>query len=310
MKQEQAFRLVAKVTTNHWNSRLKNLEEIIVLANTMLTDRNKRKNYFPTESLQLSNLLVQKILLHGSTILFNADGINFPSKYKYDLKIKDPLTLNVIFRSLLESYLTLNHLNFSKIEDENEVRFKIWIQFGLRQRAKMTFSELEEKGKQLLNSEKYEIDNLVNEIQSSIYYTALDNEKKESFTKQISRDWKFGFKGSTYLKFSWQELLNNSGVNKKLFCDTYNFLSWFAHSTCISLYQLRDMYIENNEDIEVNSIIKDTAIFIALAITDCIKIDEELKFQFDNLNQEDKDLINIYNCFFRDESYAIDFIKE
>ena len=55
---------------------------------------------------------------------------------------------------------------------------------------------------------------------------------------------------------------------------------------------------------------KETAIFIAFACTDLIKIDNDLKIQYDKLEQNEKDLINMYNYIFRDDSFSIDRIKE
>ncbi|MCF8374046.1 MAG: hypothetical protein K9H64_20660 [Bacteroidales bacterium] len=310
MKESKAILLIQKVSSSNHSDWMKNLMEIISVTNKLFFDRTKRINTFDNERTHLSNLLLQKITLHGSSILNCGDGINFPSDFTKDFKIMDPFSLSVLMRSLLECYLTLHHINFAPTEKENDIRFKIWTMYGLSQRAKMTFVTMPKEILAQLDYEKEENENLRKEICNSDLFLNLDENKQKTLSKQITQDWKFTFRNETYIKCSWQELLNNTGVNQILFNDTYNFLSWFAHSSSISLYQLRDIYRENRDKDEVKNVLKEAAIIVALAITDYIKIENETKKEFDKLSKDKKDLINIYNYIYRNESYCIDFEKE
>lgn len=310
MKPEKACLLLNRITNNDWENRKEILKKTISIVHTLIHNRTRDNKYFTSERLQISNLLLQKIIFHGSSILNLADGIAIPTKSTKILKLKDPISMNVLFRGLLESYLTLNHINFSETEGENEIKFKIWIQYGLKQRSKMKFTKLPQQASLLLEKEKIDIENIMNEITSSNFFKTLDNDKQKTFLQQLERDWKLGFRTNTYIKFSWQELLDKSGINAELFSGTYNLLSWFAHSTCISLWQLDEMYEQNRAETETIKIMKNTSVFIALACTDLLKKDKELKFEYNRLQQDDKDLINMFNFFFRDETYLIDKIKE
>lgn len=264
---------------------MKNLMEIISITNKLFFDRTKRINTFDNERTHLSNLLLQKITLHGSSILNCGNGINFPSDYTKDYRIMDPFSLSVLFRSLLECYLTLHHINFAPTEDENDVRFKIWTQYGLSQRTKMTFFAIPKEMLEQLDYEKEEIQNLRKDICNSNLFLNLDKDKQITLSKQITQDWKITFRNETYVKCSWQELLNNTGVNQMLFSDTYNFLSWFAHSSSISLYQLRDIYRENRDKNEVKNVLKEAAIIVALSVTDYIKVENEKKKNLTNFQK-------------------------
>jgi hypothetical protein len=310
MREIEAIGIMAQITDSDWNSCIKNLKEILSIANSLIFDRAKRVNIIETERLHISNLLAQKILLHSSTILANAKGICYPLKNNNEVHIQDPFSLNVIFRSLVECYLTLNHINFSETEEQKEIKLKLWSQYGLRQRGKMAITVLKKEGELVQENDRETIEELVKDIKSNINFLNLDEDKKETFLDQITKDWKFGFKKNIYLKYSWQELLDKSGLKNELYNDLYNYLSWFAHSSSISIYQLRDIYSEFREIVEITNVVRDTAVFIAVAITDLIKIDPEFKKQFDLLNQDEKNLINMYNFIFRDESYTIDFRKE
>ena len=309
MREIEAIRIMAKITESDWNSCIENLKEILSIANSLIFDRANRVNIIETERLHISNLLVQKILLHSSTIIANAEGVLYPLKNNNEIHIQDPFSLNVIFRSLVECYLTLHHINFSETEEQKEIKFKLWSQYGLRQRGK-TITALKEEGEVIQENDRETIEELVKEIKSNINFLNLDEGKKATFLHQITKDWKFGFKKNTYLKYSWQELLDKSGLKSELYMYLYNYLSWFAHSSSISIYQLRDIYSEHREIEEIRNVIRNTAVFVAVAITDLIKIDREFKKQFDLLNQEEQNLINMYNFTFRDESHTIDFQKE
>jgi len=321
MTTEEAFILIKKVKDSQWKDWLDSLTEIITISNNLIVDRAIRVQYFENERLHMSNLLIQKILLHGASILHNSFGINYPSKYSIDMKIKDPFSLNVLLRSLLESYLTLRYLNFASSDSENEFRFKLWTQYGLKQRGKINFYslsdehnlvDLEQKQaiQKQLDSEKQNILDLENEIKSSDIFKNLAQDKQTTFLDQISHHWRFGFKDNTYIKYSWQDLLNNSGANPFLYDNFYNFLSWPAHSTSLSLYQLRDLYKEFQDLNETSNVLKDSTILIAFSIVDYIKTDTVLKVEFAKQPKEYQNKINIYNHMFRDESHTIDFKKE
>lgn len=305
MKENEIIK--TKIIKSDWISCVYNLEEILLLANTLMFDRTNEILSLENERLNISNLLVKKVLLHGSTISINLKNLSYPIKNYSERNIFYPISLNVILRSLLECYLTMNHINFAETEEEKEIRFKIWSQYGLRQRKKMTFSILKSEGRSVQENDEKEIHELVNQIKNSIIYQNIDEDKRETFLNQISKDWKFGFRGKTYIKYSWKELLDKSGINKECSIDLYNYLSWFSHSSSISIYQLRDLYKDSGEMVEliIKNGIRETALLIALTITDLIEVNPKLKQKFNILTQKDKDLINTYNLFFRNESYTI-----
>lgn len=305
MKENEIIK--TKIIKGDWISCVNNLEEILLLANTLMFDRTNEILHIENERLNNSNLLVKKVLLHGSAILKSLKNLSYPIKNYKESNMFCPISLNVILRSLLECYLTMNHINFAETEEEKEIRFKIWSQYGLRQRIKMTFSIQKSEGRLVQENDEKEINELVNQIKNSIIYQNLDNDKRKTFLNQISKDWKFDFRGKTYIKYSWKELLDKSGIKKEYSIDLYNYLSWFSHSSSISIYQLRDLYKDSGEMIEliIKNGIRVTALLIAVTITDLIEVNPKLKQKFNIMIQKDKDLINTYNLFFRNESYTI-----
>lgn len=84
---------MTQITDSDWNSCIKNLKEILSIANSLIFDRAKRVNIIETERLHISNLLAQKILLLSSTILANAKGISYPLKNNNEVHIQDPFAV-------------------------------------------------------------------------------------------------------------------------------------------------------------------------------------------------------------------------
>jgi len=309
MEPEKVYELIKVVTANDFNICKRNLWEIMKITNSLLIDRSIEKNYFETERQQSSDLLLQRVLMYGASIYNLTDGVSYAVKNHTIPKIYDPFSMKVLLRGLLESYLTLYHINFSDTEMENDIRYKIWVQYSLAQRGKMSFLFLSEDDTKNLNNEKEYVQTLISEIKSSEFFVRLDQKKQEKFLNLINRDWKLGFNQKSFNRFSWQQLIDNTGINKILFSDVYNFLSWFSHSTFLSITQLKDFYQNELQIEETKSVIKETSIFIALACTDLIKIDTELKNQYFKLPQSEKDLINSYNYVYRGEKYTIEDIR-
>jgi hypothetical protein len=311
MDTEQTHNLIQKVSSNDWRIQKENLYNAIKLSNSLLVDKELNKDFSDSERQQLSNLLMQKIIMHSASIFNLIGGIEIPIKQTVGIpKIIDTFSMKVLFRGLLEGYLTLNHINFPVQNNENEIKFKIWLQFGLVQRGKMNIVFYSKEATNQLVIEREQINELINEIKASELFGFLDHEKQDTLLNQIKKDWKIGFKNNTYIIYSWQDLLEKSGVNKFVFKDTYNFLSWFAHSTSVSLFQLRDYYEIEHANHETLLIMMETSIFVVLALTDLIKVDNELLYHYSLLPQYDKDLINIYNFVYRSNKYTIDKIFE
>ncbi len=172
-----------------------------------------------------------KILLATKSIIQLCDGVNLATPNKVAaIKWLDFSSVNVLSRSIMEAFLTLEYLFFNDLnESERKFRFYIWRISGYKSRQ----SFFENRGnikrdiQQKLNSELDEIDDLLQKVESSIHYKDLNKQNL----------WKLDKYGLPRLN-SWLELLENSILNTSHFSISYKLYSNYAHSEFISLIQM------------------------------------------------------------------------
>ena len=212
----------------------------------------------------------------------------------------------MLFRSL-----TFNHINLAPSEIEKTIRFKIWSQYGLRQRVK-TERNIEikkEEHKKVFLKDNKDISEITNEIKESQLYENLTDEKKTSLLKAIKTEWKISFNVNSFKPLSWQNLLENTGMKPTLLAEAYNFLSWYAHTTSVSIYQLRDIHKNEFIKLLLANTLRYSSYFLAMAISELIKLDVCYENGYKKLEKELKDWINVYNLFVRGDDYTLEKIE-
>ncbi|MBD8019162.1 DUF5677 domain-containing protein [Kaistella pullorum] len=147
--------------------------------------------------------------------------------------IIDYASILILTRSIFETYLTLEYLFLSDVEDDElEFRFKLWRMSGFMVRQN-TIGEnplFTEK----LTREKIEIDKTKREIISSKYYGQIKKMKNRLETYGIARI------------ISWTQLIEKSRLRTKLFVGFYQLYSNYAHSEFISVIQLNEFGINSD----------------------------------------------------------------
>lgn len=309
MTEEQKIQLLQQVASENTEAQKLNFESVLFILNSVQYNRYLNKDEFISERLQNSNLLLQKILLNGYSMKTLIPGIKIPNiEYKNFVNFKDPITLNIILRSLLETYLTFHYFNFADSESENKVRHKIWTYYGLYNRGKIKMNNpaLEKQYKTVMENDANEMEKLLSEIKDSVLFLQLQDDKKKSFIKDLTRNWKIKFCDKDYLLLSYQDLLNNIGLRIEFYNSQYNYLSWSAHTTSILIYQLRQMYDKEWDTFELHNILIKASSLIAMATIDLISNDHDYIASYNLLDQRHKDLINFYSYYFRGNNFTID----
>lgn len=310
MNPEDRDRLIKEISSSNLETQASNFEIILNTAKKIHFTRGEYKDSYPSARLQTNNLLLQKIIISGYSLRKLIYGIDIPDNSNANIKIYDPITLNIVLRSILETYLTFYHLNFAENNDENELRYLIWEYYGLKYRSKLKIraEDISSKHREVKDRDNKEIAKLESEIIKSNLYQSLSDEKKDTFLKEIRKNWKISFKGNSYLKLGFQEILNGIGLRITFYENQYNYLSWSAHTTSILIYQLRDMYTNGFDKFEVKNFLVKACSIIAMAVRDLITIDPDYLPSYHQQSQRDKDYLNIYNYFFRGNTYTINKI--
>jgi uncharacterized protein (UPF0335 family) len=310
------------------SDQIKLLEDVTKIVQSIQLGRYNEKDLFTVDRLHDCNLLYQKAYLHGLSILKLSKGIHveMPSFNKI-VSLNDPVSIALLVRGLLETYLTFYHINFADNNDKRDTSYISWIVFGLKQRQKLKFEKPDESlihtnrklydkynqmyisNMQRLEEEKRVLDNNVEALKRTAVFSSFDLENQKNYIKQISREWKFGYSNNKYQPIGYQDILNNVGIRISSFSNLYNHLSWPTHSTSVAMSQIADMWNQGRMDILfLNNSLIYTNLFLSLMSRDILINDPDYMIGYNELSQEKKDLMNFYNYYFRGNDFTIDKI--
>lgn len=320
--------LLNSIMSHDSSDQIKLLEDVTKIVQSIQLGRYNEKDLFTVDRLHDCNLLYQKAYLHGLSILKLSKGIHveMPSFNKI-VSLNDPVSIALLVRGLLETYLTFYHINFADNNDKRDTSYISWIVFGLKQRQKLKFEKPDESlihtnrklydkynqmyisNMQRLEEEKRVLDNNVEALKRTAVFSSFDLENQKNYIKQISREWKFGYSNNKYQPIGYQDILNNVGIRISSFSNLYNHLSWPTHSTSVAMSQIADMWNQGRMDILfLNNSLIYTNLFLSLMSRDILINDPDYMIGYNELSQEKKDLMNFYNYYFRGNDFTIDKI--
>ncbi|MFY0603022.1 MAG: hypothetical protein JXQ93_03670 [Flavobacteriaceae bacterium] len=174
-----------------------------------------------------------KILLATKSIIELGKGTKVSTLSKdTDVKLLDFPSINILTRSVIEAFLTLEYLFFNDLEEEERnFRFYVWQISGYKSRQNFfnERGELKENITEKLKAELSEIKKLKTKIVKSPYYK---NIQKQNL-------YKLDTYGLPRLE-SWLKLLEQSILKTSIFGTSYKLYSNYAHSEFISLIQINE----------------------------------------------------------------------
>lgn len=320
--------LLSTIISRDSSGQITLLEDVTKMVQTIQFARYKEKDQYTVDRLHDSNLLYQKAYLHGLSILKLSKGIHVSlPQYKINTVFNDPVSIGIIVRGLLETYLTFYQINFAENEDQRDTSYISWIIYGFKQRQKLKFEKPDDGllqtdkslydkynllymgNMQKLEQEKQVMNGNIELLKRTTTFSKFDIENQKNFIKQLSRDWKFEYSDDKYRTLGYQDILNKVGLRLSSFKNLYNHLSWPTHSTSIGMRQIAEMWDQGRMDINfLNNALVYTNMILSLMSRDVIYIDPDFEIGYKALSQEYKDLLNFYNYNFRGNDYTIDKI--
>jgi hypothetical protein len=309
MTQDSIIKIAIEILNDKPEIHISKFGKLMDILLCLFTDRiEKGKTKHKNERLYYVNLLTQKFIVHSFSIkkLINGITLESPSK-NFSIEMLDPFSIHTLVRTIVENYLVQNYLTNTNLNDDTlQLRFEIWMRYGLMQR---NIEPESDEAKRVSELDKKSIGNLENSIKTRKGYLELSESKKVSFHKTIDKEWKIIFDKEKFYPVSWKRLIKEAGIKDGINDQIYNFLSWHAHSQSISVLQLKNMWDENNAEETVQISIKKLNMFVGFIISDIIKSDIEFRNSYNNLSAEYKDLINFYNMSYRGTDYMIEQTK-
>ncbi|NTW33501.1 MAG: hypothetical protein HGB12_12915 [Bacteroidetes bacterium] len=173
--------------------------------------------------------LISKILFTSNSIIKLCDGYELQSLNQPEMKVNivDYQSIFILCRALIENYVTLCYIyNNNLAEEEKLFRYKIWAVSGLITRQ--NFNVAKSKTNQVKKEEEaILIEKILTEIKQTKEFISLDKNKLRKLRT-------FGLPRIE----SWQNLIDESNLNPKLFKSIYSYFSNYSHSEYISILQI------------------------------------------------------------------------
>lgn len=153
------------------------------------------------------------------------------------VEFEDPSSLPVLLRAAWESFLVLSYV-FADPPSESEglLRHSAWQLSGLLSRQKI--NPISRRGQIVKEEDFVHIRELQTKIKSHPNFSMFtDGERNNILNKG---QWRLPVKrkNGNRIKPSWNEIAVNAGMSKKVAEETYNYLSGYAHSSYLSMFQI------------------------------------------------------------------------
>lgn len=232
--------LINKIHQFESNSISNNLEDYhgnldaLIYIQTYLAESKVK---FPEWKIYIDTL-VTKHILHCNTIYHIFNGLILKSNLnKFDFKIFDLPSAQILIRAQLENFLITDFIYFQNLnEDEKLFRFNSWMYDSYLQRSKLlTASKAINKTQE---SDKIEVEKLKELIQNSPLFKKLGQTQQKGLIKR----------GDSKLFHKWEDLIRLSELKEIIVNNTYKGLSIQAHSGALSILNLKTQKLGFSSD--------------------------------------------------------------
>ncbi len=218
----------------------------------------------------------------------------------------DPMSMWGIVRSQFEAFCNFNNIyNRTNSYDERRLLHELWVVSGLQYRQKSNSEAMNEEQLQKRNKEAELIEELKEHILTNPFLMNLGTheiEKMKGFIKK--KEFQVAYNDGKIYKMSWAQMWLNSGVQDK-FDNLYSMMSNSTHPSNVSVFQFRDLHLEDHADFSANFSVKFSVLILCLFLRDFCTYFEPLKAKFSTISNLNQSVINGYNRIARDESYAL-----
>lgn len=269
------------------DENLKSLKEIIYLAmeiSQTLTDAKK----VALEWERYGDWMRTKMFFHAESIceLINGTSLEW-ARLTAPKKVIDPLSINVLFRAFLETFLMHNFIYLvPKSDEEKKFRFNVWMYSGLMNRQK--FSAESKYAKEAKLHDQGEIEKIKKEIIGDKHFMELTDKQKKKLLDE----------GETKLFRGWKKVIKECGLSSELIMDTtYSFVSMYAHTESVSILQIKDGLLTNPKLImgAVRQRCFEMKIILSIFIIEMIKYFKIIEIRFNGLSSIDQTKIIEYS---------------
>ncbi len=213
------------------------------------------------ERLLDAHRLTNKLFGHALTVLYLLRCTHvqdLPSFKSSKLSFVDSASIDVLTRATMEAFLVFHYVFYAPTTaEEKDYRYQAYKAAGLAERQ--NFPTITEEGRQALDNDKIELDELREKLRSNAVFQSLkDRQKRQIFEGKGNWRWK----PDCSKHISWRDIALDAGFSEMLASHMYRHLAGYAHSSRSSVLQMTQALL-NKENQQCNLSVSTMNIVIA-----------------------------------------------
>lgn len=210
------------------------------------------------------------------------------------LRILDPFSVNALVRTLFESYCNFHSIYIqSKSDNETALKHDLWVLSGLKYRQQFPATIEEHQLKK--QSEKDEIETLLNSVKNNSVFVQLDAKSQTNILDGIDKKkWHVAIDGNKAHIAHWQELFK-SVISNQHFDKLYTALSLNTHPSNVSVFQFAQLYVSGQDVPLMKTAINLANLIFSFFITDYCQYFDALLPVYELLPENSKFLIETHS---------------
>ena len=257
----------------------------VLLLGPLTRIYSARKETEVSDWMNYSNLLIDKFAIQSSSFFHLSHGIieHRKSGEKKRMKGLDFFTTNTIFRTLIEAYISFNHIYVEpKTNDEKYFRFLLWKLDGIYEEKKYNIKSTDfEEADEVVNNKENQVSQIISEIKSSNFIKLIPRGHLRKIFDPDSRKskWKFLIKGNRVRVLQITQLIEHC-CRSRNFTNMYKYTSLHTHSNFPAIAEFESIKGKTISTDYTNPITKLAVSLTCLFIYDICEIDQNARRDF------------------------------
>ena len=231
-------------------------EEYVILLDLFAKVINANKGYSvgdisDGERLLDAHYLANKFIGHALTLLHLSEGTNVHDLPSFKgFSFIDSASIDVLTRASFEAFLVFHYVFFAPTTtEEKDYRYWCYKAAGLAERQNLPESIFEHERQKA--EEKIVLDELHDKLKSNTVFQSLAGKQQRSILKGR---WRLP---------SWHDIAIDAGFSEMLASHMYRHLSGYAHSSSLSVLQIKQAIMNKGQEQLVQSSIATMNVLIA-----------------------------------------------
>lgn len=224
--------------------------------------------------------LANKFFDHAFFVIYLSEGANTLNLPSRAIKISGVASIDVLTRAAFEAFLTFHYVFYTpKTDEDKDYRYCAYILAGLKDRQ--DFPADTDKQKRILANDTKAIEEISDKLRSNAKFQGLIAGQKD---KVLKGNWRLR---------SWRKIAEDADLSKILASDMYGHLCGIAHSSSLSVLQIKQAYEKHEEKL----LIEPSIIVINITAANMIREYCELFVQSKNVLSQDQEGINLVDLW-------------